>query len=90
MTAIKYEIEANGIIYKVEHKDIFDEGTFVGTRVKRTPFNPDEDLNALPDDVKPYALLKWTPEIIAAYIAKKAADMAALESMAPVSPDEGA
>lgn len=67
------EVKANGHIFMKELNQILDNGVVVSSIPHRSSFSPDMSIADLPDAVKPYAQLAWTPEVVAAFEAQKAA-----------------
>lgn len=67
------EVKKDGHIFMKELNQIVDDGQVVSSVPHRTVFTPDMSIDDLPSEVKPYAKIAWTPEIIAAYEAQKAA-----------------
>lgn len=65
------EITSNGIIFLKEQNQILENGVVISSIPHRTPFEPDMDSALLPDEVKPYAQLKWTPTVVNEYKQKK-------------------
>lgn len=65
------EVKSDGHIFMKELNQILDDGEVASSVPHRSVFTPDMVINDLPDVIKPYAQLSWTPEIVAAYEAKK-------------------
>jgi hypothetical protein len=63
----KIEVESNGIIFVKELNEILDDGVVVSSIPHRTSYTPNMEIKDLPDEVKPYAAISWTPEVKSAY-----------------------
>ena len=67
------EVKKDGHIFMKELNQILDNGQVVSSIPHRSVFTPDMSIDDLPDEVKPYAKLSWTPDVVAAYEVQKAA-----------------
>jgi hypothetical protein len=65
------EVKADGHIFMKELNQILDDGKVISSIPHRSVFTPDMNIAALPNEVKPYAQIKWTSEVVAAYEAWK-------------------
>lgn len=62
ITVSEYKI----ILWK-EVTDLIEDGIVISSKNHRTSATPDTDTHELPDEIKPYAEMLWTPEVIQAY-----------------------
>ena len=69
------EIKENGIIFVRELNQILDNGVVVSSVPHRSCFEPILDIDILPVEVRPYALLAWTEDKIQAYKDKIKSDL---------------
>lgn len=74
---IVFTVEDDGTIFRKTIREIIDGDEVVATRNHIDTFTPNQPFSDLPDNVKPYAQLKWTTNIIDAYNAKLSAQEAA-------------
>ncbi len=65
------EVKKDGHIFVKELNQILDDGVVVSSIPHRSVFTPDMNIDDLPEIVKPYAQLSWTPEVVLAYEARK-------------------
>jgi len=62
ITVSEYKI----ILWK-EVTDLIEDGIVISSKNHRTSATPDTDIATLPEEIKPYAEMLWTPEVIQAY-----------------------
>jgi hypothetical protein len=56
------------IILWKEVTDIIEDGVIISSTNFRTSAPPGTDISTLPEEIKPYAEMLWTPEVIQAYL----------------------
>jgi hypothetical protein len=64
------EVKEDGHIFLKEYNQILDNGQVISSIPHRSVFTPNMSIDELPDAVKPYAQIKWTADVIAAFQAK--------------------
>ncbi len=70
----KVEILENGVIQVRRAIRVFDDGELVGERYHRdAPLEPGQDVSAQPNILQRVCTAVWTPAVVAAYQAEKAA-----------------
>lgn len=62
ITVSEYKI----ILWK-EVTDLIEDGIVISSKNHRTSVVPGTDIDTLPEEIKPYAEMLWTPEVIQAY-----------------------
>jgi len=67
-------IRHNGIIEWRKDRVIFDDTTEISRLPWRTTLEPGQDVTALPNKVKLLCNFVWTPAVVSAYAAWKAAN----------------
>lgn len=78
----KIEVLANGFIQIREAARILRDGEEIAKSYHRTSLTPGQDLTGQPDNVVAVAQAAWTPEVIAEFQAKLAAQRQADEAAA--------
>lgn len=69
----RIEIVGNGIVQVREATTITKNGEFFARQFKRWTLTPGQDLTGQPEKVVAQCQAAWTPEVIAAYQAQRAA-----------------
>lgn len=55
------------IIFWKEVTEIIEDGKVIATQNHRSSVSPDQDINLLPEQLRPLAQALWTPEVIQTY-----------------------
>lgn len=71
-------IRANGILELRTKISVDEDGEVIGSKYHRQVFEPGDDVSAQPLKLRQIANVVWTPAVIAAWEAEKAARLAAL------------
>ena len=71
-------IKANGVLELRTKVSVDDDGDIIGFRYNRQIFEPGDDVSSQPVKLRSVANLIWTPAVIAAYEAEKAARVVTL------------
>ena len=66
----KIEVQSDGVIFMKELNQILDDGKIVSSIPHRTVYTPSMNINKLPEEIKPYAQIKWTEDVVSAFKAK--------------------
>ncbi|UOF81585.1 hypothetical protein [Bacteriophage sp.] len=74
----KIEVVENGIVQVRERTDVLEDGNVLSSSFHRWTLTPGQDLAGQADNVKAIATAAWTQEVIAAYEAQEAANLAKL------------
>jgi hypothetical protein len=73
-TTLQITIEDNGLILVRQGKRALDDdGSLIGERFHRLSFEPGDDVSSQPQKLQRIAAAVWTPAVITAYRAAKAA-----------------
>lgn len=60
-------IAENKILFWREVTEIIQDGKVISTHNHRSSATPIDDITKLPEEIKPYAVMNWTPEVIETY-----------------------
>lgn len=60
-------ISENKVIFWKEVTEIIEDGKVLSTHNHRNSATPIDDITKLPEEIKPYAQMNWTPEVIQTY-----------------------
>jgi hypothetical protein len=64
------EVKEDGHIFMKELNQVLDDGQIISSIPHRSVFTPNMSIADLPNEVKPYAQIKWTADVVAAFQAK--------------------
>ena len=67
-------VTENGIVLYREATRIMEDGKELSKTYHRSSLTPEADLTGVPTNVAAFCNVAWTPEVIAAYKAKQAAN----------------
>ena len=66
-------IKEDGLIEYRKTRRIFEDGVFLTEKHHREVLEPGQDVTSYPNKLRQIAAVVWTPAVIAAYLAAKAA-----------------
>lgn len=72
-TELRTVIDPDGTIFIDEITRVLKDGRVIGEGVHRKPYNPGDDVSALPPGIAKVAEMVWTPDVIQRHKDREAA-----------------